>query len=158
MKKNGSLAKKNGLTATVESTLFSSLLMTVWAKFYTLVCKTEDLKKDPKPGNGSGGLLGKSVTFVGLPPSTSPDSSPVSTLSIVSSMFQHFRQFQIKLPAIIKARGNMSHISFLIMKFTTAYLQPKHALKSLQLNWNLHLCCLNHFLLLYVEIYSFWLD
>ena len=85
--------QKNRLTATIESTLFSSLVMTVWANFCTLVCKAEDLKKDPKPGNGSGGLLGKSVTFVGLPPSTSPDSSPVSTLSIVSSQFQHFRQF-----------------------------------------------------------------
>ena len=37
-------------------------------------------------------MLGKSVTFVGLPPSTSPDSSPVSTQSIVSSeLTQHFK-------------------------------------------------------------------
>jgi hypothetical protein len=127
MSKNQDSLAKN--VSDIESTLFSSQLMTVWAEFCLLVCKADDLKRDPKPGTG--GLLGKSVTFVGLPPSTSPDSSPVSTLSIVSRVFIKFTKI-------------------------TFYLKPKHVLKSLQLNWNLHLCCLNHFLLLYVEIYSFW--
>ena len=62
---------------------------------FASVCKSEQFKKDimkagHQGGNGNGSvILGKSVTFAGLPPSTSPDSSPVSTPSIVSSMIQH---------------------------------------------------------------------
>ena len=59
-------------------------------------------------------MLGKSVTFVGLPPSTSPDSSPVSTQSIVSSeLTQHFKikmtsaqckcSFNIDLVSLVKS-------------------------------------------------------
>ena len=50
----------------------------------TFVCKSEGLKTTiPLKGPA---LFSKSVKFVGLPPSTSPDSgSPISTHSFVSS-------------------------------------------------------------------------
>ena len=56
----------------------------------TFVCKSEGLKttmplKEIKQNSGPA-LFSKSVKFVGLPPSTSPDSgSPISTHSLVSS-------------------------------------------------------------------------
>ena len=53
------------------------------------MCKAEEFKKDPAGPRSGSSLLAKSVTFVGLPPSTSPDSSPVSTQSIVSSASLH---------------------------------------------------------------------
>ena len=56
----------------------------------TFVCKSGEMKttvplKEIKHNSGPG-LFSKSVKFVGLPPSTSPESgSPISTHSLVSS-------------------------------------------------------------------------